>query len=53
MIDTSSLSAGRHTSTLRSFGALSMASTRTTQFDPKTFLSQAGDARTTLQCPKH
>ena len=53
MANAYSLSAGPHTATLKSLGAISMAGTRATPFDPKTFLSQAGDARTTLQCQKH
>lgn len=53
MIDASSLSAGPHAATLRSFGALSMAGIRARPFDPKTFLSRAGDGRTTLRCQKH
>jgi len=30
-----------------------MAATRTAPFNPKTFLAQVGDSRTTLQCQKH
>ena len=53
MINASSLSTGPYTATLRSLGAIPMASTRATPFDPKTFLSRTGDGRTTLQCQKH
>ena len=53
MANAYSLSAGPHTATLKSLGAISMAGTRATPFDPKTFLARAGDGRTTLQCQKH
>ena len=53
MTNAYSLSAGPHTATLRPLGGTSMVGTRTTPFNPKTFLARAGDGRTTLQCQKH
>jgi CRP-like cAMP-binding protein len=38
---------------MRPPGGIPTAAKRATPFDPKTFLAQAGDGRTTLQCQKH
>ncbi len=48
-----SLSTRPHTAALRPLGGMSMAGTQAAPFNPKTFLAQAGDGRTTLQCQKH
>jgi CRP/FNR family cyclic AMP-dependent transcriptional regulator len=48
-----SLSARHHTATSRRPVGMSGKPTRGTPFDFKTFLSQAGDGSTTLQCQKH
>ena len=53
MANAYSLATEPHTTTLRSLGAIAMAGTRATPFNPKAFLAQAGDGRTTLQCQKH
>lgn len=53
MANAHSLSAGPHTATLRPLGAMSMAGTRATPFNPKTFLARAGNGKTTLPCQKH
>ena len=46
------LSAGSHTAILRPFGGMVGESTRGTPFNPTTFLTQAGDGRTTLRCQR-
>ena len=53
MANAYSLSTGPRSATLRSPGRISMAATPTAPFNPKTFLAQVGDSRTTLQCQKH
>jgi CRP/FNR family cyclic AMP-dependent transcriptional regulator len=53
MANAYSLSAGPRTATLRPPGGKSMAFTQAARFNPQTFLAQAGDSRTILQCQKH
>ena len=53
MANAYSLSAGPRTATMRRSVRMSMAAKRAAPFNPKTFLAQAGDSRTTLQCQKH
>jgi len=53
MANACSLSAGPRTATLKSPGGISMAATQAAPFNPKLFLAQVGDRRTTLQCQKH
>jgi len=53
MANACSLSAGPRTATMRPPGEISMAATQAAPFNPKTFLAQVGDSRTTLQCQKH
>ena len=53
MTTTSSLSARPRISTVRSPGKVSITGTGTVPFNPRTFLAQAGDSRTVLQCQKH
>jgi CRP/FNR family cyclic AMP-dependent transcriptional regulator len=48
-----SLSSGPHTTALRPVGGMEIARKSAPPFDPKTFLSQPGEGRTTLQCQKH
>ena len=48
MANACSLSAGPRTATMRQSGGISMAAKRTVPFNPKTFLAQVGDSRTTL-----
>ena len=47
------LSAESRTATMRPPGRISMEAKRTGPFNPQTFLAQAGDSRTILQCQKH
>ena len=53
MANAYSLSAGPRTATMRPPGGISLAATQAAPFNPKTFLAQVGDSRTTLQCQKH
>jgi CRP/FNR family transcriptional regulator, cyclic AMP receptor protein len=46
------LAAGIHPSTLRALGGMSMVRKRAVPFNPKTFLSGAGNGSTILQCHK-
>ena len=48
-----SLSARPRTGTVRPPAGMSMAGKQAAPFNPKTFLAQAGDGRSTLQCQKH
>ena len=48
-----SLSARPRTGTMRPPAGMSMAGKQAAPFNPKTFLAQAGDGRSTLQCQKH
>jgi len=48
-----SVSAGTHTATLRQLGGMTMTRKRAAPFNPKTFLSKAGDGSTTLQCQRN
>jgi CRP/FNR family transcriptional regulator, cyclic AMP receptor protein len=53
MANALSRSAGPHTATLRPPGGMSLARKRTTPFHPKTFVTQVGSGKTTLQCRKN
>ena len=53
MANAYSLSAGPRTATMRPSGRIAMATKRTAPFNPKTFLAQVGDSRTTLQCQRN
>jgi CRP/FNR family cyclic AMP-dependent transcriptional regulator len=53
MANAYSLSAGPRSATVRSPGRKIMAFTQAVPFNPQTFLAQAGDSRTILQCQKH
>ena len=54
MANTCSLSARpSRTATMRPPRGMSLAATQTAPFNPKTFLAQVGDSRTTLQYQKH
>ena len=53
MANAYSLSAGPRSATLRSPKGKSMAAPQAAPFNPRTFLAQAGDSRTTLQYEKH
>ena len=53
MANVCSLSAGPRPATMKRSVRMSMAAKRAAPFNPKTFLAQVGDSRTTLQCQKH
>ena len=53
MANAYSLSAGPRSATLRSPKGKSMAAPQAAPFNPRAFLAQAGDSRTTLQYEKH
>lgn len=48
-----SLSTGPRTGTMRPPGGMVAAPTRAIPINPETFLAQAGDGKSVLQCPKH
>ena len=52
MVNESSLSARENGATMRAFNGMSVACTRISPFDPRTFLTRAGNGGMTLQCQK-
>jgi len=53
MVNAYSLSARPYIAPLKSPRRISMAGNRTAPFNPKIFLAQAGDGKSTLRCQKH